>query len=126
MYGPDIDPGNIRDEDLDEAARRGESMLAWLEEARTELEQVVGTGMAPSGQVRATVDANGRVLEVSYGPRAPRMDSVELAEETLAAVRAAGSDAERQTHDLLRAALPGYDPVAAGAELERLLNDELS
>ncbi|UBU13143.1 YbaB/EbfC family nucleoid-associated protein [Nonomuraea gerenzanensis] len=122
MYGRDIDPADIRDEDLDEAARMGEGMLAWLESAREELDQVIGTGTAPSGEVRATVDAGGRVLDVAYGERALRLGSVRLAEETLEAVRAASADAERQTHDLMRAALPGYDPVAARAELESLLD----
>jgi DNA-binding protein YbaB len=124
VYGPHLDPAHIRDEDLDEAARQGERMLAWLETAREELDQVIGAGESPSGQVRARVDANGRVIEVAYGPRALRMGSMELADETLAAVRAASADAERQTHDLMREALPGYDPVAARAELEGLLDGE--
>ncbi|GAA4914796.1 DNA-binding protein YbaB [Nonomuraea thailandensis] len=124
MFGAHLDPANIRDEDLDEAARHGERMLAWLETAREELDQVVGAGESPSGLVRARVDANGRVIDVTYGPGAPRMGSLELADETLAAVHAAGADAERRTHDLMREALPGYDPVAARAELESLLDGE--
>ncbi|GAA2899280.1 YbaB/EbfC family nucleoid-associated protein [Nonomuraea rubra] len=124
MFGPQLDPAHIRDEDLDEAAQQGERMLAWLETAREELEQVTGAGESPSGQVRARVDANGRVLDVAYGTRALRMGSQELADETLAAVRVAGADAERQIHDLMREAMPGYDPVAARAELEGLLDGE--
>ncbi|MFC4118725.1 YbaB/EbfC family nucleoid-associated protein [Nonomuraea zeae] len=124
MYGPQIDPANIRDQDLDEAAYQGERMLAWLDTAQEELDKIVGTGEAADGQVRATVDPNGRVLDVAYGPRALRLGSHKLAEETLAAVGAACADAERQTHDLMREALPGYDPAAASAELERLLGDD--
>ncbi|MEV0827107.1 YbaB/EbfC family nucleoid-associated protein [Nonomuraea rubra] len=124
MFGPQLDPTHIRDEDLDEAAQQGERMLAWLETAREELEQVIGAGESPSGQVRARVDPNGRVLDVAYGARALRMGSLELADETLAAVRVAGADAERQIHDLMREAMPGYDPVAARAELEGLLDGE--
>ncbi|GAA2410037.1 YbaB/EbfC family nucleoid-associated protein [Nonomuraea africana] len=124
MYGPHIDPANIRDQDLDEAARQGERMLAWLETAQEELDAIVGTGEGPSGQVKATVNPNGHVLGVTYGPRALRLGSLDLAEETLAAVRAACADAERQTHDLMREALPGYDPAEASAEFERLLGGE--
>jgi DNA-binding protein YbaB len=121
VFGPRIDPADIRDRDLDEAARRGERMLAWLETAEEELAAVVGTGEGPSRQVRATVNAEGRVLGVEYGPRASRLASRELADETLAAVRAACADAERQAHELMRSAMPGFDPVTARAELERLL-----
>ncbi|TMR98701.1 YbaB/EbfC family nucleoid-associated protein [Nonomuraea basaltis] len=122
MFGPNIDPANIRDQDLDESVREGERMLAWLETAREDLDKIVGTGAGPSGQVKASVDPNGRVLDIAYGPRALRLGSRDLADETLAAVRAASADAERQAHDLMREALPGYDPAAAKAEFERLVN----
>jgi DNA-binding protein YbaB len=124
VYGRQIDPANITDQDLDEAARQGERMLAWLETAQEELDKIVGIAESPSGQVKATVDSNGRVLDIVYGPRSLRLGSAELAEETLTAVRAACADAERQTHDLMREALPGYDPVEATAEFERLLGGE--
>ncbi|MFC5825189.1 YbaB/EbfC family nucleoid-associated protein [Nonomuraea insulae] len=103
--------------------QEGERMLAWLETAQEDLDRIVGAGEAASGQVKATVDANGQVLDVAYGPRALRLGSTELAEQTLVAVRAAGADAVRRTHDLMREALPGYDPAKASAELENLLND---
>ncbi|MGW0802295.1 YbaB/EbfC family nucleoid-associated protein [Nonomuraea sp. NPDC002799] len=124
MYGPPIDPANIRDQDLDDAARQGERMLAWLETGQEELDKIVGMGEAASGQIRATVNVDGLVLDIAYGPRALRLSSHELAEETLAAVRAASADAARRTQDLMREALPGYDPVAAEAELRRLLGDD--
>ncbi|MFI7703023.1 YbaB/EbfC family nucleoid-associated protein [Nonomuraea sp. NPDC049480] len=124
MFGPQIDPGNIRDKDLDEAGRQGERMLAWLETAQEELNKIVGTGTGPTGYVKASVDPNGRVLDVAYSARAMKLTSHELADETLAAVRDACADAQRQTHDLMRAALPGYDPVEATARLERLLNGD--
>lgn len=124
VYGPHIDPAAIGDADLDESARQAERIMTWLETAQDELDAIAGTGEGPSGHVRATVDASGRVLDVGYDRRALRLGSVELAEETLAAVRAACADAERQTHDLMREALPGYDPVEANAEFERLLGGE--
>ncbi|MCK2216779.1 YbaB/EbfC family nucleoid-associated protein [Actinomadura sp. ATCC 31491] len=123
MLWPPIDPANISERELDEAARRGERMLAWLESAQEELRAVTGTGSGPSGHVRVSVDADGRVLDVRYDGRALRLGSQDLAEETLAAVRAACADAERRTHDLMREAFPGYDPAATQAELERLLGE---
>jgi DNA-binding protein YbaB len=104
-------------------AEEGERMLTWLETAQEDLDRIIGAGEAASGQVKATVDANGLVLDVAYGPHALRLGSAELAEQTLVAVRAAGADAVRKTHDLMREALPGYDPATAGAELERILKD---
>lgn len=124
MFRPDMDPANISERELDEAARRGERMLAWLESAQEEMQAVTGIGEGPSGHVRVTVDADGRVLDVRYDRRALRLGSQDLAEETLAAVRAAGADAQRRTHDLMREAIPGYDPVQTQAELERLLGTE--
>ncbi|MBE1588536.1 YbaB/EbfC family nucleoid-associated protein [Nonomuraea angiospora] len=123
MFGHPYDPANIREQDVDEVARQGERMLAWLEAAQEDLEKIVGAGEAAAGQVKATVDVNGRVLDVRYGPRAIRLNSHELAEQTLAAVGEACADAQRQTEDLMREALPGYDPAEANAQFERLLND---
>lgn len=123
MLWPDIDPTNISETQLDEAARRGERMLAWLESAQEELRAVTGTGEGPSRQVKVSVDADGRVLDVRYGPRALRLGSKDLAGETLAAVRAACADAERRTHDLMREAFQDYDPARTQAELERLLGE---
>ncbi|MET7327277.1 YbaB/EbfC family nucleoid-associated protein [Nonomuraea sp. NPDC005650] len=122
MYRHPYDPADIREQDLDEVARQGEQLLGWLEAAQEDLDKIVGTGEAASGQVKAMVDVNGRVLNVRYGPRATRLGSQELAEQTLAAVGEACADAQRQTHALMREALPGYDPAEANAQFERLLN----
>ncbi|MEU6723247.1 YbaB/EbfC family nucleoid-associated protein [Nonomuraea wenchangensis] len=123
MFEHRYDPADIKERDLDEAGRAGERMLAWLESAQEDLDRVVGAGRSRSGQVEARVDANGRVLKVAYGPRATKLPSRDLAEETLAAVREACADAQRQTHDLMREALPGYDPAEAEARLEAMLGD---
>ncbi|MEV4891572.1 YbaB/EbfC family nucleoid-associated protein [Nonomuraea sp. NPDC055795] len=123
MYGQKFDPANISDQDIDEVARQGERVLAWLEAAQADLDEIVGAGETASGQVKATVDVNGRVLDVTYGSRAMRLSSQELSEETLAAVRSACADAQRQTHDLMREAMPDFDPVAADEQFRRLLTD---
>jgi DNA-binding protein YbaB len=123
VYGQHFDPADIKDEAIDEVARQGERVLAWLETAQADLDEIVGAGETASGQVKAAVDVNGRVLGVTYGPRATRMSSQELAGQTLAAVGAACADAQRQTHDLMREAMPDFDPVAASEQFERLLTD---
>ncbi|MFF0307135.1 YbaB/EbfC family nucleoid-associated protein [Streptosporangium sp. NPDC004379] len=116
-----VDPGNIRDEDLDEELRRSQRMMAWIEEAQNELDEVVGTGEGPSGHVRASVGPDGTVLEVVFDPRALRLDSRTLAEEVLAAVGEARSDAERRIHELMREGLDGFDPVQARARFEQVM-----
>lgn len=118
-----FDPVDLSDQAIDEVARQGERMLAWLETAQPDLDRIVGAGETASGQVKATVDVNGLVLGVTYGPRATRMGSQELADQTLAAVRAACADAQRQVHDLMREAMPGFDPAKADEHLQRLLAD---
>ncbi|MGN9786225.1 YbaB/EbfC family nucleoid-associated protein [Nonomuraea sp. ZG12] len=123
MQGRQFDPAAISDQGIDEVARQGERVLAWLETAQDDLDQIVGAGETGPDQVKATVDVNGRVLDIVYGPRSTRMDSRELAEETLAAVHVACEDAQRQAHELMREALPGYDPVEANEQFQRLLTD---
>ena len=63
------------------------------------------------------------MLKIANRPRATRLPSRDLAEETLAAVREACADAQRQTHDLMREALPGYDPAEAEARMEAMLGE---
>jgi DNA-binding protein YbaB len=123
VYDRQFDPADIKDQDIAEVARQGERVLAWLETAQADLDRIVGAGETASGQVKAIVDANGRVAGVTYGPRTTRMSSQELAEQTLAAVREACADAQRQTYDLMREAMPDFDPVEAGEQFQRLLTD---
>ncbi|WP_327589518.1 YbaB/EbfC family nucleoid-associated protein [Nonomuraea sp. NBC_00507] len=123
MYGQQFDPADITDQHIDDVARQGERVLAWLETAQADLDQIVGAGETTEGQVKATVDVNGRVLEITYGPRVTRLSSQELAEQTLLTVRAAHADAQRQTHDLMREAMPDFDPVEANEQFQRLLTD---
>jgi DNA-binding protein YbaB len=119
----DMTNQDITDQDIDEVARQGERVLAWLETAQADLDRIVGAGETASGQVKATVDVNGRVVGVTYGPRTRRMSSQDLAEQTLAAVREACADAQRQTYDLMREAMPDFDPVEANEQFQRLLTD---
>ncbi|WP_433510797.1 YbaB/EbfC family nucleoid-associated protein [Nonomuraea sp. CA-143628] len=119
-----MDPGYIRDKDLDEAADHGEKLLTWMEESEDAITEIVGLGEGLSGRVKAKVGPDGRVLEVTYDPRAMKQDSQSLADETLVAVRAARQHAEQQTNDLMREALPGFDPEEAQSQLEQLLKGQ--
>ncbi|TQS17709.1 YbaB/EbfC family nucleoid-associated protein [Microbispora hainanensis] len=117
-----MNPADIREEDLARAEEQAERVHAWAERARGDLEEITGTGEAASGQVTATVSAEGTVLDVTFGPRAMRLDSRTLAEEVRAAVSRARLDAARRTRELIRDGLPGFDPDEAAAQFERLLD----
>ncbi|MEV4113735.1 YbaB/EbfC family nucleoid-associated protein [Nonomuraea sp. NPDC049695] len=123
MYGQQFDPAIITDQHIDDVVRQGERVLAWLETAQADLDQIVGAGETAEGQVKVVVDVNGLVLGVTYGPRVTRLSSQELAEQTLVAVRAACADAQRQVHDLMREAMPDFDPVEANEQFQRLLTE---
>ncbi|WP_169953351.1 YbaB/EbfC family nucleoid-associated protein [Microbispora sp. H11081] len=122
MYGSRINPADIREEDLAGAEERAERLRAWAEGAQAGLGEITGTGEAASGQVTATVSAEGLVLDVTFGPRASRLDSRTLAEEVRAAVSRARLDAARRTGEMIREALPWFDPEQAAADFERLLD----
>ncbi|MER6944200.1 YbaB/EbfC family nucleoid-associated protein [Nonomuraea sp. NPDC000554] len=121
MYGSFTDPDGHRDQDRDQDLGQAEKTLAWIEQAQDELDRITGVGEAASGQIRAVVAADGKVLDVTFAPQALRLDSGTLAEETLSAVRQAQFDAERQTHDLMGEALDGFDPVEAQARFDHVL-----
>ncbi|MGW0203541.1 YbaB/EbfC family nucleoid-associated protein [Nonomuraea sp. NPDC003201] len=120
MHHPENDFG-VRD--VDGPAREGTQMLAALEAAQEDLDKIVGTAKGRSGHVEASVNPEGRVLNLSFAPRALRMSSQDLAEEVVATLALASADAERQVNALLREALPGYDPEQAAADFERLISD---
>ncbi len=121
MFGPPMYPGGIREEVLDQPARLAERMLRSIEKVQGDLDEVIGTGEAASGQVTVTVAADGKVLDVIFGPRAPRLDSQTLAEEVLSAARRAQHDAERRTQELIRESMDGLDPAEAQTRLDLLM-----
>ncbi|UBU11532.1 YbaB/EbfC family nucleoid-associated protein [Nonomuraea gerenzanensis] len=112
---------DLLNEDFDEAGRRAGRLLDSVETLRGDLEEINGVGEAAAGQVKARVTANGKVLEVTFGPRTPRTDSRALAEQVLIAVLDAQRDAELKCQELMRETLDGYDPAAARADLDRML-----
>ncbi|WP_018353316.1 YbaB/EbfC family nucleoid-associated protein [Longispora albida] len=59
-------------------------------------EPAEGRGEAADGMIHATA-AGGRITDLTFNPRVLRMDSVTLAEQTLAAVNAALADLAAQT-----------------------------
>ncbi|GAA2219492.1 hypothetical protein GCM10009850_120850 [Nonomuraea monospora] len=121
MAGDHTGVDDLLNEDFDEAGRRVGQLLDSVETLRDDLEEINGVGEAAGGQITARVAANGRVLEVAFGPRTPRSDSRALAEQVLTAVLEAQRDAERKTQELMRETLDGYDPAAARADLDRML-----
>ncbi|MDF5756042.1 YbaB/EbfC family nucleoid-associated protein [Spongiactinospora sp. TRM90649] len=107
--------------DVLQAARDAETVLSRVAPAQAEIDEITGTGAGPSGSVSATVDARGRVLGVEFAPRALRLDSRTLAEETITAVRAARADADRRSEAVLHDAL-GVDPAELRAAYGGLLD----
>lgn len=116
-----MDADGIWEEDFDQAGRRAGRMLESIEMMQADLEKITGLGEAASGQVKVTVAADGKVLEVVFGPRISRLSSWTLAEHVLLAAHDAQHDAERKTQDLMREALDGFDPATAKTRLDRLL-----
>lgn len=121
MAGDHTRMDDLWNEDFDEAGRRAGRLLDSIETIQSDLEEVYGVGEAAAGEVRVTVAANGKVLEVAFGPRTPRTDSRALAGHVLSAVREAQRDAELKTQELMRETLDGYDPAEARADLDRML-----
>lgn len=111
--------GGIQGEDAERAGRQADEIRAWIEEARAEVDEVVGVGEAASGQVKAEVAADGKVLDVRFGPRALRLDSETLAEAVHSAVGHAQRDAAEKVGALMRQGL-GFDPAETRSVLARI------
>ncbi|MEV4224697.1 YbaB/EbfC family nucleoid-associated protein [Nonomuraea sp. NPDC049725] len=128
MFGFDLDPGDIRPQDVDRADEQNARVLELLAEGEERLGEIVGTGGGDRGHVHATAAADGRVLKITLDARAVREGSQALADDILLAVRQAQQDAQRQADDLLRSAFeqafPGraVDPVAVRERLVNLLD----
>ncbi|RCG31021.1 YbaB/EbfC family DNA-binding protein [Sphaerisporangium album] len=105
VYNLDADPANWREGDLERDAERAAKIMAWVEEARDELESIVGEGEAGEGQIKVTTTADGLVRDVVVTRRAMRLDSRTLAEQLLLAVGRAQDDAERRGRAMLDEAL---------------------
>ncbi|MFD2355972.1 hypothetical protein ACFSTC_51970 [Nonomuraea ferruginea] len=68
MFGFDLDPGDIREQDVDRAAEQAGRLEALLAEQEERLAGIVGTGTGDRVQVKASAAVDGRVLEVVLGP----------------------------------------------------------
>ncbi|WP_049570641.1 YbaB/EbfC family nucleoid-associated protein [Nonomuraea sp. SBT364] len=82
--------------DVDELLRENERELGRLAEAAAALREITGRGESRSGLTTATVDAAGRLQDVSFSPRIMRLDAAAVAEEVVQAVRQAQEDQDRQ------------------------------
>ncbi|MGJ6962266.1 YbaB/EbfC family nucleoid-associated protein [Streptosporangium sp. G11] len=100
----DLNPENLRLEDLDAVVRQSEETLRRLSGVFGELESVTGEGSGADGLARALVDGAGQIKEITLEPRIMRLDSQAVAEAVTEAVRAAQQAARRANEELLRAA----------------------
>ena len=104
MSGFELDPRDIRPQDVERAeeqAERVEALLTELAGQDERLAEIVGTGRGDGGHVHAAVAADGRVLKVAVEPRAVREGSEALADEIVLTVRRAQQDALRQVDSLV-------------------------
>ncbi|MFI7452007.1 YbaB/EbfC family nucleoid-associated protein [Nonomuraea sp. NPDC049714] len=128
MFGFELDPRDIRPQDVERAAEQAARVETLLAEEGGRLAEIVGTGRGDGGHVHAAVAADGRVLKISIEPRAVREGSEALSEAIVLTVRRAQQDALRQVDALVREsleeALPGtsLDPAALRERLGRLLD----
>lgn len=106
-----------------QASERLESALA----LKTQLAEVRGAGESADGRIRAEVMPGGLLESLELDPRVRRMDSEELAQAIVDAVRAAAEDATAKSGALMESVLPGTgasiaslsDPEAVAASRER-------
>jgi DNA-binding protein YbaB len=105
----DFDPHNFQLEDLNRIIGQSQEVMRNLEKVQDALGEVTGEGEAADGMVRAVVTGTGGIQQVTLEPRAMRLDSQSLAENVTLAVRAAQTDAQSKTTQLLGSALGGVD-----------------
>ncbi|MFI6297764.1 YbaB/EbfC family nucleoid-associated protein [Nonomuraea sp. NPDC050790] len=128
MFGYNVDPSDLRQQDIDKAEEqlnRFQDLLAAREE---QLAEIVGTGEDDRGYVRATVASDGLVTKVTLDPRAVKSGSGALSEQILLAVSRAQQNAQLQAETLLQEALqealPGtsFDLAALQQQARSLLD----
>lgn len=95
----------FRFEDLDNATYDVEQSARRVQDARGELDAIVGSGESAEGNVRITTDVSGRVLSIHLDPRAMKLGSRDLADELLVAVRRAQDDSDAQRERIMSGAL---------------------
>lgn len=128
MFGYDVDPTDIRQEDVDKAEEQLGRFEALLADREEQLAAIVGTGEDDRGYVRATVASDGLVREVTLDPRAVKGGSEALSEQIVLAVSRAQQNAQRQAesllHEALQEAIPGasFDLTAIYQQAKSILD----
>lgn len=130
-----MDSGHFELEELERFIQANERSMRELEQAMNDLHEVTGSGENRAGTVSAKADAQGRITAVKITPRAMRMESPELSEAVLEAVRAAQDDQERQAKELMAPMLHDDVPNFGGdlmktfqrslAEIQESFRDDL-
>ncbi|TDD24774.1 YbaB/EbfC family nucleoid-associated protein [Nonomuraea diastatica] len=97
-------------EDLDNATYAVERAARRAEDAKAELDAIVGEGESVGGHVRVTTDVSGRVLSIRLNPRVMKRGSGDLADELMVAIRRAQDDSDAQRERLMSGVLDAADP----------------
>ncbi|WP_162795014.1 YbaB/EbfC family nucleoid-associated protein [Nonomuraea lactucae] len=90
---------------LEQFVAQTQAALGRLREANRMIGEVVGTGEAAQGLVRAAADGRGVLTKVEVDPRGMRLAAGELGAEVTKAIRAAQDDARRRTGEIVDDAL---------------------
>ncbi|HEX6968499.1 MAG TPA: YbaB/EbfC family nucleoid-associated protein [Micromonosporaceae bacterium] len=94
--------GGPGDADLDELITQAEREVAALGQLQQRLTGVTGEGYGPRNLAHARTSASGLLEELSIDPRGMRLSSHELAEEIVAATRAAATQASERIAEMYR------------------------
>ncbi|GII75532.1 hypothetical protein Sru01_05140 [Sphaerisporangium rufum] len=90
---------------MEQALTQARRAIGRLQQARSAILSVAGTGTSAGGLISVTCDGSGGVTAVALDPRVRRLDLAELGKEVTAALRAAQAEAERQARELADAVM---------------------
>lgn len=86
---------------MEQVIEQTETALSRLREAKLLIGEVMGTGEAAQGLVRATADSSGSLAGIDIDPRALRLGVTALGDEVTEAIRLAQQDASRRTGEII-------------------------
>lgn len=102
--------GDVQADDLDALIRRSQEQLAKVSQLQEQLQEIVGRGTSDDGLIEVSISHNGQVEDLDLNPRVMRLDSVTLAENLKAAIRAAQVNLQDQITAVTTEAL-GESPM---------------
>jgi DNA-binding protein YbaB len=115
------DRGGLPPDSVERSVGQAQDVARHLQDAMGRLGEVTGVGEAADGMVTATVTAEGNIKEVTFNPRVKRLDAEKLAEEIVAAVQAAQTDAMNKSQKLVTDAIGDRTPFGKDFNADKLM-----